>query len=82
MSISWRQKRNYELKHFDIMLLHFSAIDDSNIPEIEVLSLDKRKKYLLSFETSVLTQYNGECLRWLLNFKLKCCSRYNRTKTI
>ena len=38
---------NYELKHFDTTLLRFSATEDSNTPEIKILSLDENKKHLL-----------------------------------
>lgn len=34
---------NYELKHFDTTLLRFSATEDSNTPEIKILSLDENK---------------------------------------
>ena len=31
---------NFELRHFDTTLLCFSATEDSNTPEIKILSLD------------------------------------------
>ena len=37
---------NFELRHFDTTLLRFSATEDSNTPEIKILSLDENKKYL------------------------------------
>lgn len=41
---------NFELRHFDTILLRFSATEDSNIPEIKILSVDEDKKQLLPLD--------------------------------
>ena len=39
---------NYELKHFDTILIRFSATEDSNTPEIKILSLNESKKVFIT----------------------------------
>ena len=38
---------NYELRHFNTPLVRFSATEDSNTPEINILWYDEEKKHLL-----------------------------------
>lgn len=35
---------NYELKHYDLSLVHFSATEDNNTPEIKILWVNETKK--------------------------------------
>ena len=44
---------NYELRHFDTTLLRFSATEDSNTPEIKILSVDEDKKQLYPINLNV-----------------------------
>ncbi|MCD8376884.1 MAG: XRE family transcriptional regulator [Oscillospiraceae bacterium] len=44
---------NYELRHFDTPLLRFSATEDSNNPEVEILWKNAEKEYLLPLDLVV-----------------------------
>lgn len=78
---------NYELRHFDTSLLHFSASEDTNSPEIKVTWYDTDKGYLFPLDI----QPNSESVqRWLRhrtvpknrayvhNFLSKCGLNLNR----
>lgn len=54
---------NFELRHFDTTLLRFSATEDSNTPEIKILSLDENKKYLLPLDLGLFCGRMGKWLR-------------------
>ena len=78
---------NYELKHLDTTLLRFSATEDSNVPEIEILWQNEEKQDLFPLDLEV----SGEGIaRWLKhrtipknrayvrNFLSKCGLNLNR----
>ena len=44
---------NYELKHFDTTLIRFSATEDSNTPEIQILWQNEEKKELFPLDLDV-----------------------------
>ena len=35
---------NYEIKHFDIILVRYSATEDSNTPKINIMWINQAKK--------------------------------------
>ena len=43
---------NYELKHFDTTLVRFSATEDTNTPEINILWMNEVKKDLFDEKLS------------------------------
>lgn len=82
---------NYELRHFNTPLLRFSATEDSNTPDINILWCDENKKDLLPLDLDV----SGEGLtKWLKhrtipknrayvqNFLSKCGLSINRPMNI
>lgn len=82
---------NYELRHFNTPLLRFSATEDSNTPDINILWCDESKKDLLPLDLEV----SGEGLtKWLKhrtipknrayvqNFLSKCGLSINRPMNI
>ena len=53
---------NYELRHFNTPLVRFSATEDSNTPEINILWYDEEKKHLLPLDL----EFSEEGItRWL-----------------
>lgn len=82
---------NYELRHFNTPLLRFTATEDSNTPDIEILWCDENKKDLLPLDLEA----SGEGLtKWLKhrtipknrayvhNFLSKCGLNINRPMNI
>ncbi|MBR6825441.1 MAG: XRE family transcriptional regulator [Oscillospiraceae bacterium] len=78
---------NYELKHFDTTLIRFSATEDSNTPEIQILWQNEEKKDLFPLDLEL----SGDGIsRWLKhrtipknrayvrNFLSKCGLNLNR----
>ncbi len=78
---------NYELKHFDTTLIRFSATEDSNTPEIQILWQNDEQKELFPLDLDV----SGEGItKWLKhrtipknrayvhNFLSKCGLNLNR----
>lgn len=49
---------NFELRHFDTTLLRFSATEDSNTPEMKILSLDE---IVLRLQTAKLFEILKNC---------------------
>lgn len=52
----------YELRHFDLPLIRFTATDDSNTPEIEIVWQDKAHAYLLPLDMELS---NDGLTKWL-----------------
>lgn len=82
---------NYELRHFDTTLLRFSATEDSNIPEIKILSLDENKKQLLPLDLDCSAEGLAKWLKrriipknraYAHNFLSKCGLNINRPMNI
>ena len=82
---------NFELRHFDTTLLRFSATEDSNTPEIKILSLDENKKYLLPLDLDCSADGLAKWLRrriipknraYAHNFLSKCRLNINRPMNI
>jgi len=81
----------YELKHFDICLVRFSATEDTNTPEIEILWINEDKRELIPLDMELT---NDGLSRWLKhrtipknrayvhNFLSKCGLNINRPMTI
>lgn len=82
---------NYELRHFNTPLLRFSATEDSNTPEIEILWENEEKRDLFPLDLTL----SGEGLsKWLKhrtipknrayvhNFLSKCGLNLNRPMNI
>ena len=44
---------NYELRHFNTLLLRFHATEDSNTPEITILWCDENKRNLGLIEKQI-----------------------------
>lgn len=56
------KEMNYELRHFNTPLVRFSATEDSNTPEINILWYDEEKKHLLPLDL----EFSEEGItRWL-----------------
>lgn len=82
---------NYELRHFDTPLLRFSATENSNTPDIEILWVDAAKQYLLPLD---LNPTNDSLTKWIKhriipknrayvhNFLSKCGLNINRPMNI
>ena len=82
---------NYELRHFDTTLLRFSATEDSNIPEIKILSVDEDKKQLLPLDLDCSAEGLAKWLKhrtipknraYVHNFLRKCGLNINRPMNI
>lgn len=82
---------NYELRHFNTPLVRFSATEDSNTPEINILWYDEEKRHLLPLD---LEFSNEGIAKWLMhrtipknrayvhNFLSKCGLNLNRPMNI
>lgn len=82
---------NYELKHYDLSLVRFSATEDTNTPEIKILWVNEDKKYLFPLDLELT---NDGLAKWLKhrtipknrayvhNFLSKCGLNINRPMTI
>ena len=81
----------YELRHFDTPLIRFTATEDTNEPEIEILWVNEKKRQLMPLDLEV----DGEGVsRWLRNrtipknrayvssFLAKCGMSINRPMNI
>ena len=81
----------YELKHYDVSLVHFSATEDTNTPEINILWSNEAKKHLLPLDLKLT---NNGLAKWLKHriipknranvhsFLTKCGLNINRPMTI
>ena len=82
---------NYELKHYDLSLVRFSATEDTNTPEINFLWVNEDKKDLFPLDLELT---NDGLAKWLKhrtipknrayvhNFLSKCGLNINRPMTI
>lgn len=82
---------NYELRHFDTTLLRFSATEDSNTPEIEILFLNENQKHLLPLDLELSAEGLTKWLKhrtipknraYVHNFLSKCGLNINRPMNI
>ena len=82
---------NYELRHFDTVLLHFSATEDSSMPEIEITSWDDSNKNLLPLDLELSNEGLAKWLKhrtipknraYVRNFLSKCGLNINRPMNI
>ena len=82
---------NYELKHYDLSLVRFSATEDTATPEIKILWVNEDEKNLLPLDLELT---NDGLAKWLKhrtipknrayvhNFLSKCGLNINRPMTI
>lgn len=82
---------NYELKHYDISLVHFSATEDTNTPEIKILWVNEERKDLLPLDLELTEDGIAKWLKhrtipknraYVHNFLSKCGLNINRPMTI
>ena len=82
---------NYELKHFDTILVRFSATEDTNIPEIKILWKNDAKKDLFPLDLELTEEGIAKWLKhrtipknraYVHNFLSKCGLNINRPMTI
>lgn len=82
---------NYELRHFDTVLLRFSATENSNIPDIHILWQDDSCASLLPLDLSLTDESLSRWLRhrtipknraYVHNFLSKCGLNLNRPMNI
>ncbi len=78
---------NYELKHFDTTLLRFSATEDSNVPEIQILRQNEEQRDLFPLDLEVSGEGIAKWLKhrtipknraYVRNFLSKCGLNINR----
>lgn len=78
---------NYELKHFDTTLIRFSATEDSNTPEIQILCQNDEQKELFPLDLDVSGDGIAKWLKhrtipknraYVHNFLSKCGLNLNR----
>lgn len=82
---------NYELKHFDTILVRFSATEDTNTPEIKILWKNDAKKDLFPLDLELTEEGIAKWLKhrtipknraYVHNFLSKCGLNINRPMTI
>ncbi len=82
---------NYELKHYDLSLVRFSATEDTNTPEIKILWINEEKKDLLPLEWDLTDEGLAKWLKhrtipknraYVHNFLSKCGLNINRPMKI
>ena len=82
---------NYEIRHFDIPLLRFSAAEDSNDPDIKILWINDEKKDLLPLDMDLSEDGITKWLKhrtipknraYVHNFLSKCGLNLNRPMNI
>lgn len=82
---------NYELKHYDLSLLRFSATEDTNTPEIKILWVNEAKKDLFPLDLELTDEGLAKWLKhrtipknraYVHNFLSKCGLNINRPMTI
>ena len=81
----------YELKHFDTPLMRFSATEDTNTPEIEILWINEAKRDLLPLDLELSSEGIAKWLKhrtipknraYVHNFLSKCGLNINRPMAI
>lgn len=82
---------NYELKHYDLSLVRFSATEDTNTPEIKILWVNEDKKDLFPLDLELTDEGLAKWLKhrtipknraYVHNFLSKCGLNINRPMTI
>lgn len=82
---------NYEIRHFDMPLLRFSAAEDSNDPDIKILWINDEKKDLLPLDMDLSENGIAKWLKhrtipknraYVHNFLSKCGLNLNRPMNI
>lgn len=82
---------NYELKHFDTTLVRFTATEDTNTPEINILWKNDAKKDLFPLDLDLTEEGIAKWLKhrtipknraYVHNFLSKCGLNINRPMTI
>lgn len=82
---------NYEIRHFDMPLLRFSAAEDSNDPDIRILWINDEKKDLLPLDMDLSEDGIAKWLKhrtipknraYVHNFLSKCGLNLNRPMNI
>lgn len=82
---------NYELKHYDLSLVRFSATEDTNTPEIKILWVNEAKKDLFPLDLELTDEGLAKWLKhrtipknraYVHNFLSKCGLNINRPMTI
>lgn len=82
---------NYELKHCDLSLVRFSATEDTNTPEIDILWVNEAKKDLLPLDLELTGAGLAKWLKhrtipknraYVHSFLSKCGLNINRPMTI
>jgi len=76
----WRKKEGghhmtYQLKHFDSVLLEFEAIENSDVPEIDILWVDEECNDLLPLDMEVSSE---GIAKWLKNRAIPKSRAYAR----
>ena len=81
----------YELRHFDNVLLKFSAVESSNTPDIEIVWVNEDKKHLLPLDLFLTSDGLTKWLKhrtipknraYVQNFLSKCGLSINRPMNI
>lgn len=84
-------RMNYELKHYDLSLVRFSATEDTNTPEIKILWANEDKKDLFPLDLELTDDGLAKWLKhrtipknraYVHNFLSKCGLNINRPMTI
>lgn len=82
---------NYELKHFDTLLIRFSATEESSIPDIQILWQNDEKRDLFPLDLNVSGDGIAKWLKhrtipknraYVHNFLSKCGLNLNRSMNI
>lgn len=82
---------NYELKHYDLSLVRFSATEDTNTPEIKILWVNETEKDLFPLDLELTDEGLAKWLKhrtipknraYVHNFLSKCGLNINRPMTI
>ncbi len=82
---------NYELKHYDLSLVRFSATEDTNTPEIKIFWINEAKKDLFPLDLELTDEGLAKWLKhrtipknraYVHNFLSKCGLNINRPMTI
>ena len=82
---------NYELKHFDTTLVRFTATEDTNTPEINILWMNEAKKDLFPLDLELTSEGLAKWLKhrtipknraYVHNFLSKCGLNINRPMSI
>ena len=82
---------NYELKHYDLSLVLFSATEDTNTPEIKILWINEDRKDLFPLDLELTNDGLSKWLKhrtipknraYVHNFLSKCVLNINHYKSL